>query len=74
MDIRALLSGLCRKVRAFARHRAAARALRDIYPDADAAALAAGHEQCAICRDAMRVRCQHQTIRRFAGSSPGGPF
>jgi hypothetical protein len=55
MDIRALLAGLRRRLRAFARHRAAARLLQDAYPDAGPAALQGGREQCAICRDAMQV-------------------
>ena len=55
MDIRALLAGLRRRLRAFARHRAAARLLQDAYPDAGLAALQGGREQCAICRDGMQV-------------------
>jgi hypothetical protein len=55
MDIRALLAGLRRRLRAFFRHRAAARLLRDAYPDAGPAALQGGREQCAICRDVMQV-------------------
>lgn len=67
MDIRALLSALGRKLRAFARHRAATRLLRDAYADADAARLAASREECAICRDSMQVqrlaRCLHHHTR-----------
>lgn len=54
MDMRALAVGLARRVRAFARHRAAALALRSRYPDALPHQLAA--EPCAICRDSMQVR------------------
>lgn len=55
MDIRALMSALGRKLRAFARHRAATRLLRDAYPDADVTRLAASREECAICRDSMQT-------------------
>ena len=53
VDMRALATGLLRKVRALARHRAAAAALHHRYPDAGRELL--GQEPCAICRDDMRV-------------------
>lgn len=67
MDIRALLAGLRGKLRAFVRHRAAARLLRDAYPDADAARLGRCREQCAVCRDSMQVLVWHeQALKLFS--------